>query len=255
MITTVFSCNHAWLVGNVHAASRTVGVVIVTGGGQVRAGPQRLFLRLATNLSGHGFPVMRFDRRGIGDSDGADEGFENCGPDIAAAAAELRRAQPQVRQVVGIGLCDGATAMLLAPHELDGMVLLNPWVIEDGAALTAVAVEAHYRRRLLQPAAWLRLFSGNVDIGMALRSLLGRKRSHAMGNLEMRVASAIDRTEKPLHLILSSRDRTADAFRPLAESRRGKFATSKLIPADHAFSSADAEAALFAEIGNILTAW
>ncbi|MGB3723632.1 MAG: hydrolase 1, exosortase A system-associated [Pacificimonas sp.] len=250
-----FTCKGVDLFGSLHEAGSETAVLIVAGGGQVRAGPQRLFARLGAGLAAAGHPVLRFDRRGIGDSGGIDAGFTGCGSDIAAAAAALREHQPQIRNIIGLGLCDGATAMLLAPDALDGLILLNPWVIEDGAALPAGAVEAHYRRRLLQPAAWLRLLKGSVNIRSAFASLLGAARAQSMGDLESRVAATVDATTRPMYLILSSQDRTADAFRPLARTQSAKFASSMTLDADHAFSSAAAEAKLIENVTGIVKAW
>ena len=57
-------------------SGRKIGMVIVVGGPQYRVGSHRQFLLLARQLSNAGFPVMRFDCRGMGDSGGEFAGFE-----------------------------------------------------------------------------------------------------------------------------------------------------------------------------------
>ncbi|MBV7257119.1 hydrolase 1, exosortase A system-associated [Pacificimonas sp. WHA3] len=251
MIPVTFSCESETLAGNLHPADGTTGVLIVTGGGQIRAGPQRLFLHLASDLSASGTPVFRFDRRGIGDSSGTDAGFEDSGPDIAAAAAELRMRQPHVERVIGVGLCDGATAMILSPASLDGLILLNPWIIEDSAPPSQGEVTAHYKRRLLQPENWKRLLRGRVNPVKALASFIRARAHGAPAGLEMRVEQALASLDMPIHAILSSRDRTADAVRPL--TKRAALASTHDIDADHAFSAAESLTALKARISHILS--
>src|SRR3546814_1414367 len=73
-----FPCAEAELVGILHlpAAAARRGVLIVVGGPQYRAGSHRQFLLIARRLAEQGYPVLRFDHRGIGDSDGPYLGFE-----------------------------------------------------------------------------------------------------------------------------------------------------------------------------------
>ena len=86
-----------------------------------------------------GYPCFRYDRRGVGDSDGEDPGFRGSGPDLAAAAAAFRRERRRSTRVIGFGLCDGATALALFGDEagLDGLILVNPWLVEAEAGRAA----------------------------------------------------------------------------------------------------------------------
>ena len=67
------------------AAAR--GVVVVVGGPQYRAGSHRQFTLLARALAARGIPVLRFDCRGMGDSEGAQRDFEQLDDDIGAAVS------------------------------------------------------------------------------------------------------------------------------------------------------------------------
>src|SRR3546814_10564344 len=90
--------------------------------------------RLAQRVAAAGHPVFRFDRRGIGDSEGANGGFESSGPDIVAAIAAFREAAPHVARVIGFGNCDAASALLLhQPLALDGLIVANPWTYDSNA--------------------------------------------------------------------------------------------------------------------------
>lgn len=234
MTPLVFTCEGASIAGALHDAHGAVGILIIPGGAQTRVGAHRMFVVLADSLAARGMPVLRFDRRGTGDSDGDDAGFLGSGPDIAAAAAALRTACPAVRHVVAIGHCDGATALALANDGIDALVLMNPWTIDDDAEAPARVVGAHYRRRLLQPASWLRLLSGGVDIRAALASLFGATRAPRLSVLGARLADAIEAAGKPFTLILSDRDTTAIAAGTIAD-RLGQ--QHWIAGADHGFSS------------------
>ncbi|MFN3288635.1 MAG: hydrolase 1, exosortase A system-associated, partial [Sphingomonadaceae bacterium] len=111
------------LAAMAHPADGTTGVLIIPGAPQTRVGAHRGFVGLADALAAASHPALRLDRRGLGDSDGEDPGFAAIGADIAAAQQALRVAFPAVRRVIGVGLCDGATALALAPDGLDALVL------------------------------------------------------------------------------------------------------------------------------------
>src|SRR4051812_2979776 len=63
----------------------TRGVLIVVGGPQYRAGSHRQFTLLARSLAARGIAAMRFDYRGMGDSEGAMRDFESVQDDVRAA--------------------------------------------------------------------------------------------------------------------------------------------------------------------------
>ena len=67
-----FDCDGERLVGVVAVPERPVpvGVLIVVGGPQYRAGSHRQFVHLARRLAGAGIAAMRFDYRGMGDASG-----------------------------------------------------------------------------------------------------------------------------------------------------------------------------------------
>src|SRR3546814_4060218 len=77
----------------------------------IRSGAHRGMAMLSQRIAAAGHPVFRFDRRGIGDSDGSNGGFETSGPDIAAAIAAFRAAAPHVARIAAFGNCDAASAL------------------------------------------------------------------------------------------------------------------------------------------------
>lgn len=172
-----FDCEGTQLFGVLslpNEAKRT-GVVIVVGGSQYRAGSHRQFVLLARCLAANGYPVLRFDYRGMGDSLGELGHFEHVEADLGAAVTALKHALPILDRVVLWGLCDGASAALLYvqktsdPH-IAGLLLLNPW-IRTAASHAKTQVRHYYLDRLKQRAFWAKLFSGQVA-GSALKGFV-----------------------------------------------------------------------------------
>jgi len=213
-----FDCSGATLAGMAHPADGATGVLIVTGGVQTRVGAHRGFVRLADALATAGHPVLRFDRRGVGDSDGADPGFRDSGPDIAAAVAALRAAFPSVRRIVGWGLCDGAAALALhvGHFGLDGLILANPWTRDTVDELPPrAAIATRYRERLTDPREWLRLLRGGVDLRRAVAGLARLSRPEPVASLARSVADGLCSFAGPTLVVLAERDATAQAFAAL----------------------------------------
>lgn len=159
-----FSCQGEMLIGSLDQATGTTGLLIVSGGNEPRMGAHRGMALLAARVAAAGWPVFRFDRRGVGDSGGANGGWASCAPDIAAAVAAFRREAPQVTRLVGFGNCDAATALALFGHDLDALVLANPWVVApQGDLPPAAAIRARYAGRMGRPREWWRLLRGGVN--------------------------------------------------------------------------------------------
>lgn len=155
------------------AAPGPRGILIVTGGPQYRVGSHRQFVLLARALAAQGWPVLRFDLRGMGDSEGGARDYRAAGPDIAGALAQFFDAVPTLREVALWGLCDGATAAAChAPRDarVYALILLNPWV-RSSAGLARATLRHYYLPRLLQGAFWRKLASGGVRMGASLASL------------------------------------------------------------------------------------
>ncbi len=216
-----FGCNGALLGATLDAAPGTTALLIVTGGTEIRIGAHGGLARLAAATAAAGFPTLRFDRRGVGDSDGTDPGFAESGPDIAAAARHLRTLCPQVSRVIGFGLCDGATALALhgPAAGLDGLVLANPWVVEPEQGLPPpAAIRRRYLDRLFSLSGWRKALTGGIDYHAALRGLRSLARTPD-GGLAGRVAAALAAARRPITVVLAGGDATAIAF---ADAWRGE---------------------------------
>lgn len=244
-----FACRDETLVGTLDAADGTSGLLIVTGGRQTRTGPHRMMAMLASALASEGFPVFRFDRRGVGDSSGTDPGFRHIAPDIAAAAAAFRGACPHIRQLGGLGLCDGASAIALhhVSAGLDGLILLNPWVIEaEPGSPPPAAIRAHYRSRLTTVAGWQKLLTRGINPVAAIKGAL-RLFEQPDRTLADDVMASLHTFQGPVHILLAERDATAQAFlsvyRPIPSH-----SVERLDSASHSFAGPADEAWLKARV-------
>jgi exosortase A-associated hydrolase 1 len=220
----MFACAGETLFGTLDmgSASGAVGLLLVSGGNEIRSGAWGGQAGLAARLAHQGVPVFRFDRRGVGDSTGENRGFRASAPDIAAALAAFRAAAPHVKRVVAMGNCDAASALMLgAGLGCDGLVLSNPWTFEstgeseadDGAEEAPPAVlRAHYLRRLRDPAALVRLLSGKVSLCGLVRSLMAMGRKAAPTTLAGEMHRGLAGFDGPVRLLIAGRDRTALAF-------------------------------------------
>jgi exosortase A-associated hydrolase 1/exosortase A-associated hydrolase 2 len=237
--------------GVVHA----LGVLVVVGGPQYRIGSHRQFVQLARRLAAQGYPVLRFDVRGMGDSPGEPRSFEDLNDDIAAGIDGLLKAVPTLRSVVLWGLCDGAAASLLYLHEradprVAGLCLLNPWA-RSPQGLARTQIRHYYGARLLQPAFWRKLLRGGVGL-RALRDLAGNVRQAsaraapaAAQPFQQRMAEAWRAFPGRILLLLSAQDLTAQEFAEHARTdpawsgllARANVQRDMLAEADHTLST------------------
>ncbi|HET6526443.1 hydrolase 1, exosortase A system-associated [Sphingopyxis sp.] len=255
-----FDCEGAALAASLDDAPGGTGLLIVSGGNEIRSGAHRGMAMLAQHVAAAGHPVFRFDRRGIGDSEGENRGFEGSGADIAAAIAAFRQAAPHVTRVVAFGNCDAASALLLhQPLALGALILANPWTYEgpdeDGgdepALPPASAIRARYLSRLRDPKSLLRLLRGEIDFRKLFRGLSALKqapRPAAADSLAHRLESALAELSCPVTILLATGDRTAQAFAESCgpalayiEKEPGAVRVERLASASHSFAGEDGD--------------
>lgn len=210
-----FSCEGETLVGTLDEGDGSTGLLLLSGGNEIRAGAFAGQTRLAARLSEAGFPVFRYDRRGVGDSSGENRGFREAGADLAAAVGAFRAERPDLTRVVGFGNCDAASALMLnSGGGCDALVLANPWTIEDDdGAPPPEAIRARYAQKLRDPKELLRLATG----GVSLRKLAsGLKRAATPpappSSLAHEMKSGLAAFSGPVEILVAERDRTAQAF-------------------------------------------
>jgi len=139
------------LFGILHeGTSRELPPILLTSAGTVhRIGPHRFYVSLARRWASLGFPVLRVDLSGIGDTPAADDGVENVTyprdgyEDLSAAMDRLSaRAGPEgsASRFILAGLCSGgdfAFQMGMRDPRVVGALILNPrtFCVNDLAAV------------------------------------------------------------------------------------------------------------------------
>ncbi len=257
----IFSCDGAQLVGILHephAHGADHGIVIVVGGPQYRVGSHRQFVLMARDRAAAGYPVLRFDYRGMGDSDGSAHNFENVDDDLRVAIDALLREAPQLRKVILWGLCDAASACFMyaqADPRVAGMIVANPWVHTEAGAATAY-IKHYYGKRFLQRSFWAKVLSGKFDVWASARDFLakltrsfsGRDAAPKSQFFIDRMSEGLHRFERPVLVLVSENDLVAQEFRGLCASNaawarlmsRSNMSSIDLPGADHTFSSRNA---------------
>ncbi|MCB1801314.1 MAG: hydrolase 1, exosortase A system-associated [Gammaproteobacteria bacterium] len=258
----LFECEGVQLLGILHSAdvpASDLGVVLVVGGPQYRVGSHRQFVLLARDLARAGFPVLRFDYRGMGDSEGEFRDFEEVERDIAAAIDVMADRLPGVRRFVLWGLCDAATAnafYALNDARVIGQVAANPWVrTEEGEA--QAFIRHYYLKRVLSKDFWRKVVGLRFDVlgaGRDFLSKLGQSRGRGNGEsgqrdqrpLPVRLNEAQTSFNGTTLLLISGQDLTAKEYlNRVGESPAWqKWLASPTVTvhtleeADHTFSSA-----------------
>ncbi|WOE73771.1 hydrolase 1, exosortase A system-associated [Alterisphingorhabdus coralli] len=228
-----FPCKGATLYATLDlpdSGEATTGLLLVSGGNEIRSGAHAGQAQLAAALTKAGYAVFRYDRRGVGDSSGDNQGFLSSEPDMAAALHCFREQVPSLAKIAGFGNCDAATALTLFHQRLglDALILANPWTFENEQAEDDLpppqAIRSRYLDRLKDPKALKRLVTGDVDLGKLAKGL--KRASKGDPNLPapfaQRLGAALAASAIPVTILLAEQDRTAQQF--IAEWQGAAFA-------------------------------
>jgi alpha/beta superfamily hydrolase len=163
------------LVGILHRpqsapAGDRPAVLLLNAGILHRVGPNRLYVRLARELTRQGFTVLRFDVFGIGDSQDQEAGGgEATFFDDTLEAMDMLRARTGAASFLLMGICMGARIALEV-------------ACRDARVASLVLMEGIYTKslryhvsRLLDPRKWLRVLTGRNHKMMMLRKKLRRR--------------------------------------------------------------------------------
>lgn len=253
-----FPCDGDTLIGSLDEAAGAIGLLIVSGGNEIRAGAHRGMAALAATLASEGVPVFRYDRRGIGDSGGVNRQFLEARDDLIAACAAFRTHTPHLTRILAFGNCDAATTIAIHGRDagIQRAMLANPWIVARVDELPPpAAIRAHYAARLRDPATWRRMIRGGVSFPKLLRGLrrisLPESQTDTLAN---DVLAAIARWGADVTIMLAERDATAIAYTDAAR-RAGIAPRTITIPtASHSFARSADAAALTAAIRDLVTA-
>ena len=270
-----FRCGQDVLSGIIHRGaagpSQALGMVIVVAGGpQFRVGAHRQFVSLARLVAAKGYPVMRFDLRGMGDASGTHVGYEESVPDIRAAIDEFFRREPQLQQVALFGECNSASGILFYAYQdkrVRQIALANPWVRTSDVQAEAI-LKHYYLDRLRSRAFWINVARGKFKIWQSATSFVGLVRTYLRGRqarqavpgstvadikhlpLTLRTADGLRRFGGPILLLMSGRDLIAREFDDVTKSAKAwaglldhaRISRRDIADADHTFSKPEAKA-------------
>lgn len=257
----IFGTANKRLTGILHIPEyleTNLGVVIVVGGPQYRAGSHRQFVLLARALADHGIPVLRFDYSGMGDSAGDSITFEQSGPDIRAAVDFMFEQVRGMTDVCLWGLCDAASAALMyvnGDDRVSRLVLLNPWVRTE-SGLAKAYLDNYYGHRLRSASFWRKVMGNPFTLirsagGYLVTVLKSRSGAGAGSDEETANGGFLDRMLEgargfrgSMMILLSGRDTVAAEFEVIQERRaswskvfrRDNVTVRRLEAADHTFS-------------------
>jgi pimeloyl-ACP methyl ester carboxylesterase len=260
------------------SASTQPAVILLNPGIVHRVGPGRIYVRIARMLVALGFPVLRFDFSGIGDSPVRNDHL----PFQKSAIKEIQDAMDILETTCGtsrfilLGGCSGARVALhtaLCDARVVGAIPINFPVTDeedssDPKLVTRRLAHYYWNFAFLRPESWRKLISGKANYRNLTRAVLFLVK-HRLGltstqssdsvRLAEDLRSLAERNVK-LSFVYSGSDprlgELQDALNSyLRRLRRSEKISIKVIPhTDHTFSSLEDQEQLLKNIANIVSA-
>jgi alpha-beta hydrolase superfamily lysophospholipase len=159
---------------------RRRAVILLNPGADFHIGASRMYVSLARRWARRGYFVLRLDLAGIGDSatrsgNVDDEVFPDEAIDDIRVAIEFIRSRYAIVDTTLVGLCSGAYHALRAAADgvsVNRILMVNPqnYFWKKGMTLGQIqlAEVVHnpglYRQRMVSVRAWLRIFTGQVNV-------------------------------------------------------------------------------------------
>lgn len=239
---------------------RFPAIIILNAGLLHRVGPNRLHVKIARQMAGAGFFVLRFDFSGIGDSRARDDSlpFEKSSISETQEAMSYLGSVRGIEKFILIGICSGASVAFKTAcrdWRVAGTVGVNgsycdSQVLEGLNQYIESSIQGrYYRKHLLDYRSWLRVITGRSDLGNIRRllitktkRLLSRKKNVPVRtDPSIRWNSLIERGAD-LFLIYSEGSAALDSFRLLLEKSLSRLRSSGKLPVeivehtDHVFT-------------------
>ena len=224
---------------------RSPAVILVNVGIMHRVGPNRLYVKVARRLARLGFPVLRFDLSGLGDSPARKDHV----PAPQSRVGETQEAMSQVSMSTGVqdfvltGICSGANLsyeVACCDDRVVGAALINPryHLHDPGGKIDSYLRHRAFIRHYLRMAffssfsakIWSSIVTGQLRRQSATRALRGfapsgllcrsRVTAAAANQAEAELRALARRGVRILH-IYSEGDEGLDYFRTVLGVRTG----------------------------------
>jgi pimeloyl-ACP methyl ester carboxylesterase len=175
-----------------------LAVVLLCPGIKSRVAPHRLYVKWAAHLAEQGYPVLRFDFHGLGDSEGTIAepvmldlyGSVQRGRfvDDTLSAIDFLEAEGVAPRVILGGLCGAAITAVLAAHQdprAAGILALALPVMLQGSNVDYTSnvttgelntLRGLYVRKLVDWKSWARFFSLKTDYRLLAKSFVAQFR-------------------------------------------------------------------------------
>lgn len=161
---------------------KQTAVIFLHGWGTYRIGPHRMFVEAARAFASAGFPCLRFDFRGRGESEGnvAEITLLDMIDDAKQAVREMLK-QQGISQIVLIGLCSGgevAVGTAATDSNVIGAVLLSTPLLgrqagtKDDVRQTANSARSYWQK-LFMRETWGKIFRLRVNYRAIFKILFG----------------------------------------------------------------------------------
>lgn len=173
---------------------KDIAILLLSPGIKMRVGPNLLYKTMANSFVAQGFPVLRFDFYGLGDSEG--ELMEEMLPDVynhievgryiddTFDAMDWMEKEYGIRKFILSGLCGGAITGLLAASKDDRVIGLLGLGITPVLASSAANPSRYmtvgqledmrktYIKKIFNIKAWFRFLTLQSDFTVLFKSLL-----------------------------------------------------------------------------------
>ena len=162
--------------------AKKVGVVFIHASDGNRLGPHRMFVEFANSFDSLGYPTLRFDLSGCGDSTGSVSRADTAADvsDVVEAVGFFT-ARAKLKGVILLGISRGSRVCYTAMAEhllpLSGMILLSTPVSSSRAALKSFGVRLReYVCKLRDPRRLRKLLSGRANLPQIWQTLMNALR-------------------------------------------------------------------------------
>lgn len=257
-------------------------VLMINTGAEHRIGTNRMYTPWARRWAARGWVAMRVDLAGLGNSAKRagcadnDIHLPHAVADIQTAVAHLRE-HHGIHEVHLIGLCSGAFHALSAAFEgtdLRSVTAINQMVyfwqdkmplVGEASAAVVVHITQGVGRSLTDPARWLKLLRGQVNVSLILRaigrrltqrlSLVGRQLARVVGwPLKNDLHHALRQTVArglAVHLVFAKGEPGLTMLQEQAGGAVARLSSQQALKltvmeqADHTFTQSEAQRRLF----------